>query len=319
MIKSWLIFLMFCVGYSTLVTAADIKGSHDHPVVSRYKGSKIIRYDTRGFNEFFLMNGKATGNPKYTGKVDPALKLEGKVTRISYELPAGLATLEVLRNYEESLHKAGFTDIFSCSNVNCGGRDFNHSVVPYWGGFAENYEDQRYLAANLTRPTGDVYVAVYVVRNHSEGGPTHNRIYTQLDIVEIKPMQGGMVSVDADVMAKAINNTGRIALYGIYFDTNKAEIKQESKTTLEQIAKLLQKQTDLKLVIVGHTDNQGNFEHNMDLSNQRAQAVRNALIKTYKIPTARLKAWGVGYLAPVTTNRNEDGRAKNRRVELVEQ
>lgn len=315
-------YLLWILGWiiCTPLFAADIKGSHDHPMISRYEGSTIVRYHQSDFDEFFLLNGKVTGRPEHTGKIEPAIRLEGKVTRISYELPAGLSTLAVLRNYEEGLQQAGFEEIFSCANEECGGRSFNHSVVPYdWLGFSENYEDQRYVAAKLTRAKGDVYVAVYVVRNYSAGGPTHNRIYTQVDVVELKPMQSGMIKVDADAMAKEIDETGRIALYGIYFDTDKANIKPESQQTLEEIAQLLGKRSDLKLVIVGHTDNQGSLEYNMDLSNRRAQSVRDALVKNYGVQAARLSAWGAGYLAPVASNKTEEGRAKNRRVELVEQ
>jgi OOP family OmpA-OmpF porin len=298
---------------------ADVPGSHDHPLISRYEGSQIVRYDQREFDEFYLMNGRASGNPRYTGKVDPALHLEGKVTRISYELPAGVATLAVLRNYEQALEKAGFREIFACSNADCGGRDFNHSVVPYWGGFAENYEDQRYYAGKLSRPEGNVYAAVYVVRNQSEGGPTHDRIYTQLDVVETRAMKQDMVTVNADAMARSIADTGRIALYGIHFDTDKAEIKPESKPTIDQIGQLMKRLPTLKLVIVGHTDNQGSLEYNMELSDRRAKAVEAVLIQEYGIQADRLSAWGAGYLAPIASNQTEEGRAKNRRVELVEQ
>jgi outer membrane protein OmpA-like peptidoglycan-associated protein len=302
-----------------LSAQADVAGSRDHPLISRYEGSQIVRYDQREYDEFQLMNGRAAGNPRSAGEVDPALHLEGKVTRISYELPAGVATLAVLRNYQQALEKAGFREIFACSNAECGGRDFNHSVVPYWSGFAENYEDQRYYAGKLSRPEGDVYAAVYVVRNLSEGGPTHNRIYTQLDVVEVAPMKEEMVSVNADVMARSIADTGRVTLYGIHFDTDKADIKPDSRPTIDQIGQLMTRLPNLKLVIVGHTDNQGSLEYNMDLSTRRAKAVEAALIESYGIAPSRLSAWGAGYLAPVASNQTEEGRAKNRRVELVEQ
>ncbi len=302
-----------------LSAQADVAGSRDHPLISRYEGSQIVRYDQREYDEFQLMNGRAAGNPRSAGEVDPALHLEGKVTRISYELPAGVATLAVLRNYQQALEKAGFREIFACSNAECGGRDFNHSVVPYWSGFAENYEDQRYYAGKLSRPEGDVYAAVYVVRNLSEGGPTHNRIYTQLDVVEVAPMKEEMVSVNADVMARSIADTGRVTLYGIHFDTDKADVKPDSRPTIDQIGQLMTRLPNLKLVIVGHTDNQGSLEYNMDLSTRRAKAVEAALIESYGIAPSRLSAWGAGYLAPVASNQTEEGRAKNRRVELVEQ
>ena len=123
--------------------------------------------------------------------------------------------------------------------------------------------------------------------------------------------------VDAAAMAKGLGETGHIALYGIYFDTDKAVVKPESRPTLEQIAKLLTGQPQLNVFIVGHTDNQGAYEYNLDLSRRRAEAVAAELVKNFRIVPARLRAAGVGFLAPVGSNANEGGRALNRRVELV--
>ena len=94
-------------------------------------------------------------------------------------------------------------------------------------------------------------------------------------------------------------------------------IKPESRPTLDEIAKLLRAQPQLNVVIVGHTDSQGTFDHNMDLSRRRAEAVAAELAKSYKIAAARLRTAGVGFLAPVGSNASDDGRALNRRVELV--
>jgi outer membrane protein OmpA-like peptidoglycan-associated protein len=120
-------------------------------------------------------------------------------------------------------------------------------------------------------------------------------------------------------MAKAITSAGRVALYGIYFDTGKAEIKPESKAALDEIAKYLKANGSMKLHVVGHTDNVGGLDANLGLSKHRADAVVASLTKQYGIPGNRLTANGVAYLAPVAVNTSEDGRAKNRRVELVPQ
>jgi len=120
-------------------------------------------------------------------------------------------------------------------------------------------------------------------------------------------------------MSNALASSGRVALYGIYFDTNKAEIKAESKPALDEIAKLLQKEAKLRLHVVGHTDNVGGYDANLLLSKRRAEAVVSALVKNYGIAATRLTANGVAYLAPVAVNTTEEGRAKNRRVELVPQ
>jgi outer membrane protein OmpA-like peptidoglycan-associated protein len=103
------------------------------------------------------------------------------------------------------------------------------------------------------------------------------------------------------------------------FDSGKAEIKPESDVALEQISKLLLSNAALKVYVVGHTDNVGTIEANMKLSKERADAVVNALVTKYGIQAARLKSYGVASLVPVASNDNEEGKAKNRRVELVKQ
>ncbi len=119
-------------------------------------------------------------------------------------------------------------------------------------------------------------------------------------------------------LAGDIGRTGHAAVYGIYFDTGRADIKPESEATLKEIAKLLQQEPTLRLYVVGHTDSTGDFAANMDLSKRRADAVVKALTGPRGVAEDRLQAFGSGPLAPVASNRTEEGRAKNRRVELVE-
>jgi len=127
------------------------------------------------------------------------------------------------------------------------------------------------------------------------------------------------VTADAKFMSEGISSTGHVAIYGIYFDFNKSDVKPESEPALQEISKLLSGNPNLKVFIVGHTDNVGGVDYNMKLSQARADAVVKALTTKYKVNPQQMKAYGVGQLAPVAPNKTEDGRAKNRRVELVEQ
>lgn len=139
-----------------------------------------------------------------------------------------------------------------------------------------------------------------------------------LYIVEKQAMEQDVVA-DASSMANSIKETGKVALYGIYFDTGKATLKPESDASLQEIAKLLKSDPALKLYVVGHTDNTGGFDANMKLSMDRAAAVVNALLTKHSVSAAGLKACGDGPTAPVATNDTEEGKALNRRVELVKQ
>ena len=308
----------------------DVPDSKDHPLISRYAGSTILGYDVRDYDSFALPLGKQGSDPKTGAPVlTKNLPLEGKVTRILYASPEGRSSLEVLRNYQQSLNKAGFEILFTCAQNQCGDR-LNQTLYPLDrrlknSGQISEYalefpKDQRYLAAKLARPTGTLYVSIFVgvcgINNFKE---TFNHPITLLEIIETKPMETGLVTVNAEGLAKEIDKTGHVSIYGIYFDTDKTEIKAGSEATLKEIGKLLRQYPQLKVFIVGHTDNVGSLNYNLELSQRRAEAVVAALIKQQGVDPKQLTAKGVGPLAPVASNQAEEGRAKNRRVELVKQ
>lgn len=139
-----------------------------------------------------------------------------------------------------------------------------------------------------------------------------------INIIEKQAMNQDIVA-DASSMANSLKESGKVAVYGIYFDTGKSVLKPESQPTLQEIDKLLKADPGLKLYVVGHTDNTGAFDANMKLSMDRAASVVNALVSQFSISAARLKACGDGPTSPVASNDNEDGKALNRRVELVKQ
>ncbi len=144
-----------------------------------------------------------------------------------------------------------------------------------------------------------------------------NGIYN-INLVEKQSMNQDIVA-DASSLESSIRETGKVAIYGIYFDTGKSNIKPGSEASISEIAKMLQANPNLKVYIVGHTDNAGSFDNNLKLSKDRADSVVKELISKYSINSLRLQPFGVGPTSPVATNQTDDGRAKNRRVELVAQ
>jgi outer membrane protein OmpA-like peptidoglycan-associated protein len=209
---------------------------------------------------------------------------EGKKYSISYsrkEDAPQVSMLQVSRNYEDALKAAGATILGS---------------------------DERRVAAELRK--GGAMTGVYV-EAYNEGNEY------SLTIVESQPMRQDVVA-DAAAMGKDISATGKTIIYGIYFDTGSAAIKPESEPSLVQMVKLLENRPALKVYVVGHTDNTGTLELNLKLSAERADAVVKALVGRGIAPS-RLKAAGVASYCPISSNANEQGRAQNRRVELVEQ
>lgn len=209
---------------------------------------------------------------------------EGKTTRISYKIkegasPASMTQIE--RNYEVALTKIGGKKLYS---------------------------DGRVYGGKVVKDGATCFV-------HIE--PVNEGTQYSVVIVEAGTMKQD-VKADAAALGARIAADGKVAVYGIYFDTGKSVLKPESAPTLEEIGKLLKQNGKLKLYVVGHTDNQGTPEANLKLSGKRADAVVRAL-QGQGVAGARLKAAGVGQYCPVATNRTEEGRAKNRRVELVEQ
>jgi outer membrane protein OmpA-like peptidoglycan-associated protein len=303
---------------------ADIEGSADHPGVKRYEGSEIIKYEVRAYDEFTIALGKA----RSSSDIEEAVTVEGKITRLTYKIPPARSPLEVIRNYERDLQSAGATVLFAG-----GGKELG-SYFAEAAGYKEiqwppnvpaltlNSDSQRYLAMEKKSEEASLYLILYAVENRfwasNLKGVEKGQVLLQVDVVESEAMEQRMVTVTAAEMASAIAASGSIALYGIYFDTDKADLKLESAATIAEIATLLNDNRDLKLLVVGHTDNIGSFTYNRELSKKRAAAVVNQLTSNHGIRADRLQPVGVSYACPVASNKTEEGRALNRRVELVE-
>jgi OmpA-OmpF porin, OOP family len=274
-IKTTLMVLGICMLFSNFSIATDdVKGSQDHPLLSRMPNFYINNYIFKEFDQLDFKDEK--GKP---------FKVEGKVYKFVYKINEGSQVpsyIQILRNYQHAIEKIGGKKL---------------------------YEDSINIFLKLEKDNTVTWVHVLAFG----GGSAYN-----LDIVEQEEMKQDVVA-DAVSMAKDISTTGKVAIYGIYFDTNKTDIKPESEASIKEIANLLQQNAQLKLFIVGHTDNVGTVEANMDLSKRRAESVISYLVANYKADASRLKGYGVGPLAPVASNSTDEGKAKNRRVELVAQ
>jgi OOP family OmpA-OmpF porin len=333
------------------IPTRDIPNARDHALTKRYDGSFIVSYERQSFTDFKIPLSKLErtedadrrdrmNNQMFLPKKE--IEVEGALTRIAYLLPADRSPLEVLRNYEEVLKGAGGEILFTCRAEGCGGDPSRSSsggggetsLMMYFVNEAalkdaafsngacaltSDIDDQRYSSIKLPQAGGDAYVTVqtFKVSNTLYCKAFNGRTVALVHVFEPKPRDQKMVVVQAAEMAQAIGSSGRIALYGIFFDTDKAIVKPESNPTLAQIAALLKSDGKLAVTIVGHTDNQGQYDYNVDLSKRRAEAVAKALSANFSVDAKRLRAAGVGMLAPAASNDTDEGRAKNRRVEIV--
>lgn len=336
--KSWLPRMLFSVllaagaiavqakDVSELPDGTDIKGAVDHPSIQRFNGSSIRYYDKKAFDEMVIgLSSARADKPKTT-------TAEGPRTTIVYVMPKDVSTLEALRGYQNELEKLGKVTVVFKGVNSVGREDLDNGINQFkdmvygdaagaasWMRWNAEY---RYSAFKVALPEGDLYVSIYAGLNTGTGsadGSTvpFGRVGVRLDIIEPKARVARMVKVESAEMAAEISKNGSVSLYGILFDTGKADLKPDSLQALQEIGKLMASDAKLKLLVVGHTDIVGGFESNRDLSQRRAKAVVAALVAEHKVAAARLQSFGASYAAPVASNAAEAGRAKNRRVELV--
>lgn len=311
---------------SDLPDGTDLKGSADHALIQRFEGSSIRFYEKQAFGELVVAMGSALeGKPKTE-------IVEGPRTTIAYVMPQDVSPLEAMRAYKTELDKLGeVTVLFEGANsdgrheLDSGINQFMTGVygdIPGASRWMNWNPEYRYGAYRVKQDGGDLTFTIYAGMNAKVAGADGytvplGRVGVRIDIVEPKTMILRMVTVNSEVMSAEIRKNGSVSLYGILFDTGKADLKPDSAAVLLEIGKLMAGDTTLKLLVVGHTDTVGAFDSNLDLSQRRAKAVVAALVAQYGVPAVRLSSFGASFAAPVASNADEAGRSKNRRVELV--
>lgn len=256
----------------------DRAGAKDYSGLSRMPGYYIEDYDEAQFDAF-------TFTVLENGK-ERKVPVEGHLYRYRFDRgktapPA--SDLQVVRNFQNAIRSAG------------------GQVLRDTG------TQDRETTLRLVNQEREVWVAI------STRG--HGALYLMV-VVEKQAMRQE-VTLDAQAMARSLGETGQVRFYGLHFDPGKAVLKPDAASELGEIAKLLKQYPALKGYVVGHTDMVAELDVNLKLSQARAQAVVNALVALDPRNRSRLAAFGAGPYAPVATNKTEEGRARNRRVELV--
>lgn len=321
-----ILFLCALFSGAGLANAQDLPNSRDPAGMKRYEGSELIGYRAPIFDEYLLPLGPPSSfSPPAYEKSKP---VEGQVSYYTYLAPAGRSPAELFRNYKQEFQRLGLDIQYEKSAGQPGdfGSTFDKidndcdlaQILTYDGA------DERLMVAqnrNANPTYYMVYVTAYndgVIPERLQGRVSKGRALAQLVVISPDELEKKMAFLNADDMKSAIHDSGEVAVYGLFFDTDKDVVKAESQPALAEIAKLMKSEPALRLRIVGHTDNQGKPDYNLDLSHRRAISVLAALNSKYGIGADRLDPFGCGMYSPVASNETEVGRAKNRRVELVQ-
>jgi hypothetical protein len=299
---------------SVFIAGLTVFAQQNLEIISLYEGSELEYDDDIGFETQYYLTGESSH-----------MSIDGNTRRQFCSAPEGVSPFEIIKNYEQAIASKGGTviylsrDAYRYTDEKTGERVWfmrdlftNGRLEPLSRGWAYAQlpnEANDYVAGKLSSPEHDIYISVAAA---IVDGTTY---YTLVTILA-EPMDMGNVTLN--VLNEGIAANGRVPIYDIFFDTGKSEVKTESSAALKTIADYLKANTGLKFFIVGHTDNTGDFDANLTLSNDRAKAVIQKLITDYAISPSQLKPFGVGSTSPQMSNETENGRARNRRVELVE-
>ncbi|TVR44592.1 MAG: OmpA family protein [Rhodobacteraceae bacterium] len=300
---------------------ADIDDAYDHPQIERVAGSRIVYFNRIEYDRLSIPTGPHAGD----GGFESSETLEGEVLKLSYlfENP-DISPLQIKRNYLDALEARGFDILYADSHdalsSNAGRSFYRDSGI--FSRSARNCcrlatrsssRDLRYIAAQSA--DGSVLVGIAAFNERRDPGAA----------VEIAVVTSAEMGTEMDhqpltvsEMETGLIEEGRVAVQDILFEFDSASILPESSDALGTVATLMSDASDLALLVVGHTDNSGSYDYNLSLSMARAQAVVDYLTGQHGIASDRLQAAGAGMMAPISTNRTDEGRALNRRVELVE-
>jgi OmpA-OmpF porin, OOP family len=233
--------ILCCALFASTQTLAE--PGEDHPAVARFPGSTMDGYDFKEYEEFRLILSKPV-NRNNEWVADKSLPLEGRVTYIRYQIPTSASPLQVFRNYQSSLRRSGFKELFVCERPCTEANLSSFAKLMKATKHYLNYStDNQFLAAQRA----NTYVSLWV----NDGG-------AWLHVVEKEALNDALMGVTGESpIAKALNSNGKVDVYGFQFDTGKAVLKDSSKATLQELAKVLQDNPALNIEIIGHTDDVG--------------------------------------------------------------
>jgi outer membrane protein OmpA-like peptidoglycan-associated protein len=252
----------------------------------------------------------------------PMVAAEGLVTQMIWQVPSfGGTTAQLTDLLSQQITEAGYSALFSCTDRICGGFDFRYALdLALEPIMHVDLGDYTYFAAQRDLDDETQFVSLVV----SKGGSTG---YIQLTLVEPQGSQATAIEPTNSSRAPVFVGSGNLAsnlvvsgsaiLEDLLFDTGASALSNDIYPSLGALAQFLRENPEESIILVGHTDAEGALDRNVRLSRARAQSVRDHLIRQLGIPASQVSAEGVGFLSPRANNSTEDGRNKNRRVEVI--
>lgn len=264
----------------------------------------------------------ATG-PFIDGPLE-GMTAEGIVHQQSWKVPGGLTTIQLLAPLRQQLLDAGFTTLFECESKACGGFDFRFQIdILPEPGMHVNLGDYRYLSATRTADFGNEsdYVSLVVSRSANTGFVHLTQIGANGTVASAlesaAEQQPDIPAPDLEEVGERLELTGHVSLDDLVFRTGSSRLDDETFTSLANLAAYLNARPDRTVVLVGHTDAVGALNSNIELSRLRAAAVLERLVQRHGVARDQVSSDGVGFLAPRASNLTDEGRARNRRVEVI--
>lgn len=311
------IVILLIAGLALVGVSTGIRAEDDLGIVPVYEGSELIYDDNFGFEELPVILGEDTVN-----------LMEGYIRRLWFKAPEGRSPYEVIRNYEAAIENIDGQILFKSRDpqeIEIDDMNFYdyYNSTRQDRGLATNVfsftyfpeELTEYMVSKVAVDQTENYIIVAAGKGHWAASQD-NLTYFEIILLELEGMEMDMVTMAQ--LQEGMLVDGRVAIYDIFFDTGQSKVKAESEEALATISEFLLENSDKRYLVVGHTDYVGSYDMNINLSEARAEAVVARLVNDYRISQEQLIAAGVGPAAPVRSNQTEEGRAMNRRVEIVE-
>lgn len=312
-------FFQVCLLVLFSVSFADHSiAQNNETLVSPFAGSELLgTYEARFAPLTLLVE------PLDSKKNPTVLEIEGSLLSNIYERPSNVSPFEIYKSYQSVLQSADFDILLACQDGKC---NLKKSVKTTYGYPKKEIENRKYIQRMKT--STQTWLVGWANHYISAKKRTEDKTYYvmiiisdkkdlySVDVLEVEEMEEGNIELNPKLLKDKIARVGKVVLDGIFFETGNDILKESSKPSLKIISSYLNENSNQKFYVVGHTDDTGNLESNLSLSEKRANAVVSALIKM-GVNNTQLSSHGIGPFAPASNNSSDDGKAKNRRVELV--